>query len=303
MLGFVRIVDDLIDDDIQLPDAPVEWLSRGREDEEVATAPDADGQTSPVSRERKILLSTLLHHLWLQQHLLLFTANNGTQNPVPGSQAACDSEMVYWREATLSHQQWILATSDEDRRAYSESSPFAEQDLVRTGHRGAVLKNGCVAACLLADRREEIFHVTTAINHILESAVLLDDVFDWAEDLQAHRFNAFVAFCSDLPQTAEFQDRINQSVLREIYLGGVIDRYFDVLMERLQKAQGMAWEVSIPKLDDFIVCLQIDIGTYQQMLKRATLSQMKQAFNDFINDSEKGGDPWKSVKNQPVKQP
>ncbi len=290
MLAFVRIVDDLVDDDFQDSGQPLNWFgsedSTPKVDNIISVKESPEFGQSRSDRGQLILLVTLLHQLWLQTHQGLLASGNIASSA--DSERIRESTFLYWQSAELSLQQFITATSDQCRRAEAELAPFTEDEIVKTGHRFALLKTSCVVTCLLAGRQQEIDPLTTLVNHILECAVLIDDVFDWIDDLEAHRYNVFIAFCSTLAQVSDNQFENQQRVLNELYLGKVIYRYFDLILERHHKAKKLSESLNIPKLDAFVDCLHDDITSYCEMLHEGAMSQLKVAYENYKTSTKRG---------------
>ncbi|QLQ08065.1 MAG: hypothetical protein HZY76_20075 [Anaerolineae bacterium] len=79
----------------------------------------------------------------------------------------------------------------------------------RLGRRGAASsgppwrtpEERAAAACLLAHQGGRLAQFETALDRLLAGAVLLDHAVDWSDDLEGGHFNAFVAYCSSLPQS------------------------------------------------------------------------------------------------------
>jgi hypothetical protein len=271
LLGFVRIVDDVIDDDFQPSGKTIDWTS----DELKASAND--------KRDQALLLGVLLQNLWHKTHVCLLTqiwAKSFSKQPA-------DNELIlsYLDAATQSLSEWINETSNQDRRPIHSFSAFNEKDFLRIGHRFAPLKTCCVTACYLAGHNKEIKPLTDAIDHILTCAVMIDDVFDWPSDLKSSRYNIFVAFCSDLVQTAAFQSANELAVLQGIYLKQKLDPFFELILQQISKAEKASMLTTCPKLRKFISCLRSDIFDSQSMLEKTTLTQIKEASNRFLSGS------------------
>ena len=94
--------------------------------------------------------------------------------------------------------------------------------------------------------------LSSAMDELMIGVVMMDDEFDWAEDLDAGRYNVFVAYCSDLPQTNEWREANRKAVVREIYCGQVARPYFSVLREHLQRAKAGAQAVGCSGMVDYI---------------------------------------------------
>ncbi|HEY9246530.1 MAG TPA: hypothetical protein VIO11_06770 [Candidatus Methanoperedens sp.] len=274
MLGFVRIIDDVIDDDFQPSYSAIEGIS---------TPTHQLSFSANNKHNHAILLGTLLQNLWYKHHVRLLSQ---TEAKISARQS-CDNGLVpsYLDAATQSLSEWINVTSDQERRPTHGFSAFTETDYLRIGHRGSVLKTCCIAACLVAGRDTEIQPLTIAIDHILIGVGMKDDILDWLSDLQAGRYNVFIAFCSDLAQTAEFRSANELAVLRAIYIDQKIDSFFDLILEHIFTAEKAAMLATSPKFCKFISCLRSDICTHKSELNMITLAQIREASDRFLTNS------------------
>lgn len=274
LLGFVRIIDDAVDDDFQPAGADVEWISTTNHQPSCATN---------NKRNQAILLGTLLQNLWHKHHVRLLSQTaakiSSNQSPENGLVPS------YLEASTQSLSEWINATSNQERRPIRGFSAFTDADYLMMGHRFSLLKTCCVATCLVAGRNTEIQPLTTAIDHILTGVVMMDDIFDWPSDLQAGRYNVFIAFCSDLPQTPEFRNANELAILHAIYVNQKIDSFFDIILEQITAAQKAAMLAASQKFCEYISCLRSDICTYKIALITTTLAKMREASERFLADS------------------
>jgi len=267
MLGFVRIIDDVVDDDFQPSYSSIEWISK----------PNNQLSFSSNNKHNEaILLGTLLQNLWYKHHLNLLSQTGSKNNELISS---------YLDAATQSLSEWINATSDQERRSPHGFSAFTEIDYLRMGHRFSPQKTCCIVACLVAGHDTEIQPLTKAIDHILIGVVMMDDIFDWLSDLQTGRYNVFTAFCSDLAQTSEFRNANELAILQAIYIDQKIDSYFDLILEHISTAEKAAMQATSPKFCKYISCLKSDICAHKSSLSKIILSQMREASDRFLTNS------------------
>ena len=83
----------------------------------------------------------------------------------------------------------------------------------RLAARGAPLKISAYALCLLAGRTPAYEAIEPCMDQALEALVRLDHLADWRVDLDAGRWNAFVADVSIGPQVPEARQRHRRAVL------------------------------------------------------------------------------------------
>jgi hypothetical protein len=115
-------------------------------------------------------------------------------------------------------------------------APVPDEELVPGSQRGTLIRVACAAGCLAANREDALLPLARALDHLLVAVVLLDDAFDWENDLRANRNNALVSFCSASPQTQENQEANRAAVLHGIYVDDVLPGYFAAARDRLRSA-------------------------------------------------------------------
>ena len=266
LLGFVRLTDDIVDDDFGEAGAKIAWLS----------PTECKKDTPAGHHNQQILLGTLLEHLWLRQHVKLLAASDRSKEKDRLLNAYLESSVLFLSE-------WIIATSDKDRRPTHRFSDFTEEDYFRMGHRFSLLKACCVVVCQLAGREEEIPHLCKSIDQILTGVVMADEVFDWMDDLENGRYNTFIAFCSDIDQTADFKETNELAVLEGIYLGQKAYAFFDIVLEYLSLAEQSVCPVSCVKFSQYIKCLKFEMQAHQTNLDEEILARMKEASKRFVD--------------------
>lgn len=106
--------------------------------------------------------------------------------------------------------------------------------------RGAPLHLSAVAVYLLAGRMDAYPPVETCLDHALEALVLYDQVADWEADLDAGRWNAFVAASSPGPQVAEARDRHRATTFVAMLTGDAVAGYFGRIDDALLRATAIA---------------------------------------------------------------
>lgn len=137
-------------------------------------------------------------------------------------------------------RQWQVALSDGEQAPAHRFADWTERDFLLLAWRGAPIKITAVGACLLAGRSDAVPVLLDALDHMLIAQVLLDHLDDWMADLMAGRFNAFVAFLSDLPQTSQNRDANRRHALGELYLGEAGAAYVDLAIRHIRAARRYA---------------------------------------------------------------
>lgn len=194
----------------------------------------ADDLADGDARSDSVPLSIAVYHRWVQSWLQLFAGRSPR-----------DAE-IFWNyfDAHLSH--WLASTLDS--AAGREPSNAGYNNLPE---RGAALRIVCGGACVLAAHMDALPLFERATDNLMVSVVLLDDYFDWAQDLDAGRHNTFVAWCSEHPQTEANRATNRRVVLRQLCLGNAAGGFLDQAIERAATAAQSAESVGCEGLARF----------------------------------------------------
>lgn len=114
--------------------------------------------------------------------------------------------------------------------------------------RGAPLKIAVFAECLLADRIGTYAALESCLEHALEAYIRYDHVADWRADLEAGRWNAFVADVSPGPQVPEARLEHHRAVLVAMLTTGVVTTQFATI--RTAFLAGAAIAADLARTDD-----------------------------------------------------
>jgi hypothetical protein len=183
-------------------------------------------------------LALVIYHLWTRRYLRLF------------DEVKAGSTRAFWTYFDDCMTRWLGATVGTERSGPALQS-YTEADYLLLADRGASLKIACAAACTIANSEAAIAELGAAVDDIMIGVVLLDDAFDWRTDLEAGRYNALVAFCSDLPQTRQHLEANRRAVLHEMNLGGTAQPYFAIIGERMESSKGRSQSVGCRRLVRF----------------------------------------------------
>jgi hypothetical protein len=213
-------------------------------------------------------LGPVLHHLWIAQYARLLGAS-GQRRPVARRAAHPDQSTAirFWACFDEYMKEWLRAAQRVRESPRSTFRSYTEEDYLQLSWRGAPLKIGCAAACLLAGREGDLPHLTCAVDHCMAALVLVDDAFDWAEDLAAGRYNTFVACCSDLTQSALHREANHRAVLKEVYTGDAARAFFDAVRQRLRRARGPAQAFGCQWLSVFIDWYETEVTACERWLE------------------------------------
>lgn len=224
-----------------------------------------DGVVASASQVSARLLGTALLRTWLELNMDL-----------------CAAAPAFWRSFDSYLQQWLAATwlSHQPVPRFSIAD---RADLLVLAQRGAPLKSCAAAACVLADRRDRLAQLETLLDDLLIAAVLLDHAQDWAEDVAAGRWNAFVAqiIGPGAPQDLAHGQR---AVWQEMAVGAAGRPYFAVIGHYLRSAQGQAEAVGLGALAGYIGWLAGAAGALRRKWVRAARQQLRTATAVLLND-------------------
>lgn len=112
--------------------------------------------------------------------------------------------------------------------------------------RGAPLHVAAVAVCLYADRMDAYGALGPCLDHALEALVQYDHVADWEADLDAGRWNAFVAEASPGPQVPRARDRHRAATYVAMLTSDVVRTWFDQIDDGLTRAVTIADSIDPP---------------------------------------------------------
>lgn len=121
--------------------------------------------------------------------------------------------------------------------------------------RGAPLKVGARALWLLSDRRAPWLLIDRCLDHALVALARYDDLCDWEADLEAGRWNAFVASCGGMPQMRARRSTNRSRVLVAMMVGGAASRGFDAVAAEAREAARLARELGSEPLARHLIGL------------------------------------------------
>lgn len=159
--------------------------------------------------------------------------------------------LARWRASAGGHAEQILKIDLAD--------PTSARDLA---DRGAPLKIGAAAACLLAGRGDAVPPVESLLDDILLALVLYDHAADWMHDLAAGRTNAFVACLSPGPQVPDRRESHRNEVLYKLFLGDASGPYFESIGSLIASAQAKSRELNTADLGLYLDDLQEEVSAF-----------------------------------------
>ncbi len=179
-----------------------------------------------VPREQ-VLAARRLSSALYEAALEPYRAHFGQDSPFWGYLSSCMRE---WRQA---------------------SAHRGEEDL-RLAGRGAPLKISAFAVCLLAGRLDVVPKLERCLHDALEAMVLYDHLGDWEADLEAGRWNAFVASVSGPARVPEAVGRHRSAVFAAMMTSNAVATHFARIEAGMIRAAGLSdtLDVPVPQLAD-----------------------------------------------------
>lgn len=124
--------------------------------------------------------------------------------------------------------------------------------LRRLSHAGAPAHIGLAGACLLSQRDDLLPRLSAALDDWLLANVLLDHARDWQADLEAGRYNYFIAHTTAIEQIPSHSQAIRRHLLELTYLGDGGQAYFDFVLALLANAQVTARPAACTRLSLYL---------------------------------------------------
>ena len=189
----------------------------------------------------------------------------------------------FWDRFEGLMSRWRQATVSRTGPGTADSRPLQESHLLALAERGAPLKVGCVAACLLSQREEAMPALLSALDHWLVVVVLLDHARDWADDLAAGRFNALVAHVDHRPRNSSGETRF--AVAEAILLGDAMGTYHDVIRRHLGRAAQMARAAGCSTLSQQMEALGDQALVHSERLENQARARLRAATQQLLSTS------------------
>jgi hypothetical protein len=241
-----------------------------------------------VWRELTVCNLLGLGYVRLQDHLVEQTTAGGLS---PGPQAVLAGAFyeaalaglsamfagmpAFWQRRRTFMAQWLAALAEDAVPLHGPGDQWPEQDVLRLAARGAPLKVTAAGACLLAGRPEAIPSLERVLDHLLTAQVLLDHLDDWRDDVQAGRFNVFVAYAANGSQSLASEDRAAavRSVLALLMTGDPAG-YLGHIQRHAARARALAAALPCAGLADFIAALEVEAQVGYEVLIGSARTQL-----------------------------
>ncbi len=218
-----------------------------------------DDEADSSFRHDASILSTALHHWWLERHVLV-----------------CGDDAWFWAHFSRIMAEWWGATAVSNVQPAGEFADVLRDAWQLLAHRASPLKVCCVAVTRLAHRQQLLPALEESLDHLHVAAVLLDHAQDWQEDLAAGRYNAFVHFLSPGEQVAENLAMHEQRVMEDLWFGDRATAYFEPAHAQLDLALSAAQQVHCPPFHEFIAQYHLRLNRYDRTMRQSARAILEQ---------------------------
>ena len=201
-----------------------------------------DGDVPPEEIAGTRVLSAVLFDAALQPYQAMFDGNSPFWAQLSG-------RMAEWRAASRHNGPTNTCAADLEPDAWCLPA------------RGAPLHISAYAVCLAVDRPELYAALGRCLDHVLEALVLCDHAADWEADLDAGRWNAFIAAMSGHPEVPTQREPLRSAVRVALMTSNDAEVFFARIGDHLSRAIAETEElpVPVPRLVDHLRSLAAQI--------------------------------------------
>jgi len=154
------------------------------------------------------------------------------------------SSSKFWERLEAYWQEWAESILWEAKEGASQL-PFSENALFLTAHKSAALKMCPTGLALLAEQPNLIPMFEQAIDLMHATMQLIDDLKDWREDWQHHRYNSFLGLLIAEHLIDVDQPSSPEEIAALMVSGDVVSRYANIVNDYAVKAKDVINALSI----------------------------------------------------------
>lgn len=210
-----------------------------------------DGDTNPADRKPAQHLAAAIYEAWVA----VYAHHLGR-------------DTQFWRRFNRYMARWRHATASSNAQPTVNFETFINRKYLLLAERAAPLKICCAAACLLAGQPHILPALEAALDHLHVAAVLLDHAGDWVDDLDAGRYNTFVHYVSEAPQSPANRELHRRLILEELWSGAEARPYFQIAASHLQHASTCAQTSDCAGLIDYIQSFAHHVAECRSQMSR-----------------------------------
>ncbi len=223
-----------------------------------------DGELASSAQKRALILANLTY----QQALARYAQILGDY---PSFWTTLEAALARWSET-------MLADKETPARAFPD---YQVEDFQRLAQRGAPLHIGMVGTCLLAGRADAIPSLRLALDDFLIASVLMDHAHDWVDDLEAGRYNIFLAHASPFTPAPTQPETLRRNLLHTIFWGDGGQSYFALARTHLDRARSTVVSLGCARLNDYLAWCADEVAGIAAEWREQALAQLH-TFTDLL---------------------
>lgn len=228
----------------------------------------------------RVALSSTFYTQALLQYMHLFDSQAGETRGA--FMEGVNQFMSQWARSALVNPDEPFLTLTRDTLPATLASDAA----TRLSWRGAPLKIGVLAVCLLAGCDHRLPNLTRALDRAMLALVLLDHFIDWEDDLAMSRANVYVAHVSPGPQNEMHVNEHRLRVMQKTLDTHGNDVYFEAIAICLADALAYAEQTACPKLCSHVRALTHQVEQYAQTQDRTASALLRAAAALMFDDPD-----------------
>lgn len=152
-------------------------------------------------------------------------------------------DSLFWERTESYWNEWgksILWEVEED----NQRRTFSKENAVQSSHKAAALKICPTGLAILANQQELIPDYERAIDLMHTTMQLVDDLKDWREDLQHHRYNSLLSLI--VTENTQYSPSLSQDdVIDVIYRSDILRTYERIIQECADEATKFITQLGI----------------------------------------------------------
>lgn len=245
----------------------------------IRTMDDLADERPETHQASRVALSSTFYTQALLQYLHLFDSH--ARETRDAFMENVSLFMSQWARSALVNPDTPILTLTRDTLLSALDGDAAAQ----LAWRGAPLKIGAVAACLLAGCSHRLPGLTRALDRAILALVLLDHYSDWEEDLVMGRANVYVAHVSPGPQNHMHVNTHRLVVMQKILDNHGNDVYFEAIAKCLADALACAEQSGCPQLRNHLRALTHQVEQYGQTQGKTARALLRDAAALLFDDA------------------
>lgn len=199
------------------------------------------------NRSEKVLLANLYFGDFIKEYQRLFA-----------------SESSFWTAFQRHISEWVICNHWEKTTHRNVYADYTEEDLIRLAGKTAPLKIVCDALVQLSGREELVETVYEAIDAVLVSMQMVDDLGDWEKDIVDGNGTYFLTEAMKYNRLIEWDALTVTNVRQALYFGGLVEKLIVVIERNGSKLEKLP--LDIPYFKKFNELLRLDCQNVLQKM-------------------------------------